>query len=262
MSRRLFTWAADTLLPPLASFVVLVCLWQAAVVFFDIKPFLLPSPLHVAAAIQTHFGPLVHATLLTAVGALCGFLLSFAAGFLVSLLFSQSRLVSRSLYPYAIFMQTVPIVAIAPLIILWIGHGFAGVVAVSFIIAIFPIIANTTAGLTRVEGNLLDLFSMYNASRWEVLRRLRIPSAVPSMLTGARISSGLSVIGAIVGEFFAGYGTEDFGLGYLIILTNGQAKTDYLFACILFCTLLGLAIFSSVNLISNLLLARWGGAED
>ncbi len=262
MTRRLFAWVVDTLLPPLASFVVLVLLWQGAVVFFDLKPFLLPSPLLVAAAVQTHFGALVHATLLTAVGALCGFLLSFAAGFLISLLFSQSRLVSRSLYPYAIFLQTVPIVGIAPLIILWIGHGFIGVVAVSFIIALFPIIANTTAGLTRVEANLLDLFSMYNASRWEVLRRLRIPSAVPSMLTGARISSGLSVIGAIVGEFFAGYGTEDFGLGYLIILTNGQAKTDYLFACILFCTLLGLAIFSSVNLISNLLLARWGGAED
>jgi len=262
MSRRLLAWAADTLLPPLASFVVLVLLWQGAVVAFDIKPFLLPSPLQVAGAVQVHFAALVNAAWLTAMGALCGFLLSFAAGFLISLLFSQSRLVSRSLYPYAIFLQTVPIVAIAPLIILWIGHGFAGVVAVSFIIALFPIIANTTAGLTRVEPNLLDLFSMYNASRWEVLRRLRVPSAVPSMLTGARISSGLSVIGAIVGEFFAGYGTEDFGLGYLIILTNGQAKTDYLFACILFCTLLGLAIFSSVNLLSNLLLARWGGAEE
>jgi len=262
MSRRFLTWAADTLLPPLASFVVLLLLWQGAVVAFDIKPFLLPSPLQVAGAVQVHFAALLKAAWLTAMGALCGFLLSFAAGFLISLLFSQSRLVSRSLYPYAIFLQTVPIVAIAPLIILWIGHGFAGVVAVSFIIALFPIIANTTAGLTRVEPNLLDLFSMYNASRWDVLRRLRVPSAVPSMLTGARISSGLSVIGAIVGEFFAGYGTEDFGLGYLIILTNGQAKTDYLFACILFCTLLGLAIFSSINLMSNLMLARWGGAEE
>jgi NitT/TauT family transport system permease protein len=262
MSRRLLAWAADALVPPLLSFVILVLLWQGAVSAFDIKPFLLPGPLQVAAATWTHFGSLVHAAWLTAMGALCGFLLSFAAGFLIALLFSQSRLVSRSLYPYAIFLQTVPIVAIAPLIILWIGHGFAGVVAVSFIIALFPIIANTTAGLTRIESNLLDLFAMYSASRWEVLRRLRIPSAVPSMLTGARISSGLSVIGAIVGEFFAGYGTEDFGLGYLIILTNGQAKTDYLFACILFCTVLGLAIFSSVNLMSQLLLARWGGAEE
>lgn len=253
---------ADVFLPPLLSFAGFVLLWHGAVAIFDIKPFLLPGPLQVAAAIRAHFAALLNAAWLTALGALCGFLLSFGAGFLIALLFSQSRLVSRSLYPYAIFLQTVPIVAIAPLIILWIGHGFYGVVAVSFIIALFPIIANTTAGLTRVEPNLLDLFAMYNASRWQVIRKLRIPSAVPSMLTGARISSGLSVIGAIVGEFFAGYGTEDFGLGYLIILTNGQAKTDYLFACILFCTLLGLAIFSSINTLSNLLLARWGGVEE
>ena len=147
----------------------------------------------------------------------------------------------------------------APLIILWIGRGFHGLVAVWFIISLFPFIANTTNGLTSVDANLIDLFKMSNANRWQLLMKLRLPHAVPNMLTGARISRGLSVIGAIVGEFFAGYGTEDFGLGYLIILTNGQAKTDYLFACILFCTVLGLGIFSSVNLMSNLVLARWRG---
>ena len=97
-----------------------------------------------------------------------------------------------------------------------------------------------------------------NHSRWQILLKLRIPNSVPNMLTGTRISSGLSVIGAIVGEFFAGYGTEDFGLGYLIILANGQAKTDYLFACSLFCTLLGLGIFTTINVLSNFFLARWG----
>ena len=155
-----------------------------------------------------------------------------------------------------------PIVAVAPLIVLWIGYGLQGVVAVSFIISLFPVIANTTTGLTRVDPNLLDLFALNNASRWQILFKLRVPGAVPHMLTGARISSGLSVIGAIVGEFFAGYGTEDFGLGYLIILTNGQAKTDYLFACILFCTLLGLAIFSAVGALSNFVLKRWTGTPE
>ena len=95
-----------------------------------------------------------------------------------------------------------------------------------------------------------------------MLFKLRVPGAVPQMLVGVRISSGLSVIGAIVGEFFAGYGTEDFGLGYLIILTNGQAKTDYLFACILFCTLLGLGLFTTVGSLSNFLLRRWTGAPE
>ena len=254
---HLFRWLAMTVLPPLAFLVIVLILWHTAVVAFSIKPFLLPGPLRVAAAISTHLGTLLGAAVLTAMGALCGFALSFVIGFTISLFFSQSKIIERSLYPYAIFLQTVPIVAVAPLIILWIGHGFHGVVAVSFIISLFPIIANTTNGLTSVDVNLIDLFKMSNANRWQLLMKLRVPHAVPNMLTGARISSGLSVIGAIVGEFFAGYGTEDFGLGYLIILTNGQAKTDYLFACILFCTVLGLGIFSSVNLMSNLLLARW-----
>jgi NitT/TauT family transport system permease protein len=249
-------------LPPLFFFLLLLLLWHLGVELFDIKPYLLPGPLRVAAAIRSNLGTLINAAWLTATGAFCGFALSLGAGFLIALLFSQSKIVERSLYPYAIFLQTVPIVAIAPLIILWIGHGFPGVVAVSFIISLFPIIANTTAGLTAIEPNRLDLFAMYEATRWQIVLKLRIPSAVPNILTGARISSGLSVIGAIVGEFFAGYGTRDFGLGYLIILTNGQAKTDYLFACILVCTLLGFGIFTSVNLFSTILLSRWGRAAD
>jgi len=259
---RLLSLFLTSVLPPLLFFALLVILWHLGVTLFDIKPFLLPGPLRVAHAIIDHFPSLLNATYLTALGALAGFLLSFAVGFLISLLFSQSKIIARSLYPYAIFLQTVPVVAIAPLIILWIGHGFQGVVAVSFIISLFPIIANTTSGLTSIDPNLLDLFAMNNASRWQVVRKLRIPSAVPAMFTGAKISSGLSVIGAIVGEFFAGYGTEDFGLGYLIILTNGQAKTDYLFACILFCTLLGLTVFTSISLLSSFLLVRWHGGED
>ena len=262
MSARLRSWMLHSLLPPLLFFALVVLLWHLAVELFDLKPFLLPGPLRVAAAIRAHLPALLRAALLTAVGALAGFALSFAAGFLIALLFSQAKIIERSLYPYAIFLQTVPIVAIAPLIILWIGHGTWGVVAVSFIISLFPIIANTTTGLTAVSPDLLDLFAMHNASRWQILLKLRVPNAVPSMLTGAKVSSGLSVIGAIVGEFFAGYGTQDFGLGYLIILTNGQAKTPYLFACILFCTLLGLSIFTAVNVLSNFLLTRWGPAGE
>ena len=249
-------------LPPLLFFALVICVWHGSVVLFDLKPFLLPGPLHVASAVAENLTRLLSATLLTGLGALLGFTLSFALGFLVSLIFSQSRLIERSLYPYAIFLQTVPIVAIAPLIVLWIGYGIQGVVAASFIISLFPIIANTTTGLTRVDPNLLDLFALNNANRWQILFKLRVPGAVPHMLTGARISSGLSVIGAIVGEFFAGYGTEDFGLGYLIILTNGQAKTDYLFACILFCTLLGLGIFTAVGFLSNFLLKRWTNSSE
>jgi NitT/TauT family transport system permease protein len=256
--KRLLAAVIATAGPPLVFLALFVLLWGAAVRAFAIPPYLLPSPGRVALAVIEHLPALLGATLLTGLGALAGFLLSLAVGFAVALAFSQSRIIERGLYPYAIFLQTVPIVAIAPLIILWIGHGIQGVVAVSFIISIFPIIANTTAGLTAVDPNLVDLFELNNASRWQVLRKLRIPNAVPNLLTGAKISSGLSAIGAIVGEFFAGYGTDNFGLGYLIILTNGQAKTDYLFACILFCTLLGLSIFASVSALSGRVLTRWG----
>lgn len=260
MKRHLYNLSAQ-IAPPLSFFALFVLSWHAVVEFFAIPPYLLPGPPRVVHAIAANATRLIDATQLTALGALSGFVLSLIIGFAVALLFSQSRFIQRGLYPYAIFLQTVPVVAIAPLIVLWIGYGLQGVVAVSFIISLFPIIANTTAGLTQVDPRLLDLFAMNNASRWQILFKLRVPNAVPNMLTGARISSGLSVIGAIVGEFFAGYGTDDFGLGYLIIQTSGQAKTDYLFACILFCTLLGLAIFTAVGLTSNLLLKRWGSDE-
>jgi NitT/TauT family transport system permease protein len=249
-------------LPPLSFFALVLCTWHGAVVLFEIKPFMLPGPLQVASAVGANLPRLLSATALTATGALLGFTLSFAFGFLVSLIFSQSRIIERSLYPYAIFLQTVPIVAVAPLIVLWIGYGLKGVVAVSFIISLFPVIANTTTGLTRVDPNLLDLFALNNASRWQVLFKLRVPGAVPHMLTGARISSGLSVIGAIVGEFFAGYGTEDYGLGYIIINSSQKIQTDYLFACILFCTLLGLGIFTLVGTLSNFMLKRWTGTPE
>ena len=256
--RRLLGWAATSLAPPLAFFALLVTAWHLAVAWSGVRPFLLPGPLRVADVIVGSFPELIGAVTVTATGALAGFLLSCTFGIAVALLFSQSRMIERSMFPYAIFLQTVPIVAIAPLVILWIGNGLQGVVAVSFIISLFPIIANATTGLTSIRPDLLDLFLLNNASRWQTLFKLRLPHAVPSILTGAKVSSGLSVIGAIVGEFFAGYGTEDQGLGYLIILADGQAKTALLFASILFSTLLGLGIFTAVGALNTSLVRRWG----
>ncbi len=245
--------------PPLTFCVLVLAVWQGAVELFDIQPFLLPGPKRVVDAVATNLPGLLHAAGLTAIGALGGFVLAFAVGFSIAVLFSQSRIIERSLYPYAIFLQTVPIVAIAPLIVLWIGYGLYGVVAVSFIISLFPIVVNATAGLTSIPRELLELFALNGASRWQTLTRLRIPNSVPSLLTGAKISCGLSVIGAIVGEFFAGYGSQDFGLGYLIIQTNSQTKTAYLFATILFSTGLGLTFFGVVSAVNNIILSHWHG---
>jgi len=253
---------AAVVAPPLLFSVLVTLVWQGAVILFEIQPYLLPGPVDVAHAVGAHLQALLSAAALTAQAALFGFVLSFVVGFLVAVVFSQSRLAERSLYPYAIFLQTVPIVAVAPLIVLWIGHGLVGVVAVAFIISLFPIIANTTAGLTSVDAELLDLFALNQASRWQVLTKLQVPHAVPAMLTGARISCGLSVIGALVGEFFCGYGTEDRGLGILISMTSAQTKTPYLFASVLFSTLLGLLFFGVVAGVSYKTLARWGGREQ
>lgn len=245
------------LLPPLLTFLLFIFAWQLAVRLFDSPPYLLPGPLLVAQAARDHAGFLVSAAGLTAAGALCGFAVSLIIGLLIAFAFSQSTVARRSLFPYAIFLQTVPIVAIAPLIILWFDTGFQSVVIISFIVSVFPIITNATAGLTQVDPALLDLFRLHKASRGQTLFKLRLPHAVPNLVTGARISSGLSVIGAVVGEFFAGYGTDRFGLGYLIVLTSGQLKTAYLFAAILATTLLGLAIFSLVGWIGDRIMVRW-----
>ena len=188
--------------------------------------------------------------------------MSLGIGTLIGIAFSQSAIVRRSFYPYAILLQTVPSVALAPLVILWFGHGFTSVVVVAFIISLFPIITNSTAGLLAVDRNLVELFQMANASRLQALWKLRLPNSIPQIITGAKIACGLSVIGAIVGEFSAGYGTDRFGLGYLITQNSTKLETDYLFAAVLAAMLLGVAIFGSVSLVGELILRLWHAPAD
>lgn len=257
MNRTPLTRVLRQALPPVGLLVAAAVVWQAAVMVFRVPPFVLPAPVQIARAAAASSRTLLAATLVTGGAAICGFAASTVVGCLIAFAFSQSEIIRRSLYPYAIFLQTVPIVAIAPLIILWFGTGFQSVVLVSFIVGLFPIITNMTTGLTRLEGNLVDLFRVYHASRTQMLVKLRLPAAVPCLITGAKTSSGLSVIGAIVGEFFAGYQAQTFGLGYLIIVTSQQLKTAELFAAIFCSTVLGLIIFSGISAAGNGILARW-----
>ncbi|QDV31681.1 Putative aliphatic sulfonates transport permease protein SsuC [Planctopirus ephydatiae] len=250
-----------TIVPPLVLFVIVLMAWDGAVRFWGIKPYILPGPWRVLSAILSSREELTKAFLLTGGSAVAGFSLSVMVGTLVGCLFSQSTIIRSSGYPYAIFLQTVPIIAVAPLIILWFGRGFGGVVAVAFVISLFPMIANATAGMVQIDPDLFDLFKLNDASRWQILFKLRLPNSVPSLCTGARTSSGLAVVGAIVGEFYAGYGSKHFGLGYIIRLTTDQAKTDALFAAVMVSTLLGILIFGVVSLISLTVLARWAPPE-
>lgn len=247
---------------PAVVFVAVVAGWQAAVMHFTLPAYLVPPPAAVLDAARTHSQELAQATLVTGGAALAGFAISLALGTAIAAVFAQWPLIARSFYPYAIFLQTVPLVAIAPLIVLWAGPGLPSIVIVTVLVAVFPIITSTVAGLTTVDRDLVELFAVYDASRWRTLRSLRLPHAVPHLVAGAQAAGGLAVVGAIAGEVFAGAGVSVHGLGYLIVLTAGQLKTAYLFAAVLASTALGVAVFVSLALIGYGLTARWqGGAR-
>lgn len=242
--------------PPAVLFVLVIAVWHFSVVGFGIKAYLVPKPAGVLNAAVESRGELLFAIGLTATATVCGFVSSLLIGSLTACVFSQSRVIRSSCYPYAIFLQTVPIVAVAPIIVVWFGAGFHSVVLVSFMISLFPIVTNGTSGMLAVDPDLLDLFRLYRASRWQVLWKLRLPHSVPFLVAGARTSSGMAVVGAIVGEFFAGNLAERHGLGYMI-LQGTQFSTAKLFAAVIASTLLGITIFGLSTLIGSTVLSRW-----
>ncbi|MET0405785.1 MAG: ABC transporter permease [Cystobacter sp.] len=244
-------------LPPLVALGVLLVLWEGVTRAFGIAPWLLPSPSAIALTGAQEAGPLWLATLITGRAALIGFGLSAGVGVLVAILLASSRLLERALYPYTLFLQTVPIVAIAPLLVLWFGPGTRAVAVSSFIVSLFPVITNTLTGLRSVEPALRDLFRLYGARRLATLWKLELPAALPQLFTGLRVASGLAVIGAIVGEFVAGFSEEGAGLGILVLTAYRQLRTDFLFASVLAAAGLGLALFGAVNLTGHRLLKRW-----
>jgi NitT/TauT family transport system permease protein len=253
MRRRLSTLASAA-----GVFAGLLLLWQLILWIFHVPPYMLPSPWAVAHAVRARFPSLLAALAITAVESGTGLIASIVVGVFVALFFAQSRWVRRMLYPYTILLQTVPIIAIAPLILMWVGAGTPAVALIAFIISLAPIIANTTQGLVSVEENLIHLFLMHNATRLQLLFKLRLPHAVPSLFVGIRIASGISVIAAITGELYAGSSSVGGGgLGYSILYASSQLQTDYLFALVLAATVLGFSYFFLVMFIEWYFLHRW-----
>jgi len=244
-------------LPPVIALMVLLVSWESLVQALNIKSYFLPSPVDVVSAACKIRMELLSAVWLTARAAVCGFLLSIVFGSTVAMLFAQMTWVRIGCFPYAVLLQTVPIVAIAPLMINWQGPGFGSVMSIAFIVSAFPIIANVTAGLTSVDRGLLDVFRLQRASRWQIALKLQVPHAIPDLVTGARTSAGLAVIGAIVGEFFAGNSTRQHGLGFMIPQRIHWMKTDEAFAAVAAATLLGVIMFSVVSLLRSTVLGRW-----
>lgn len=250
------TWLRDAL-PPVLVFIVFGVTWQTICRVFDVPRFLLPAPTDVVEAWIENRESLTGALMSTFLSALLGFGGAIVVGMSIALAMSQSKLVERSLFPYAVLLQTIPIVAIAPLIVIWSGAGMPAVVIIAFLIALFPIITNTTAGLVSTDHNLVAMFELYNASWWQRMVKLKFPAALPYIMTGLRISSGLAVIGAIVGEFIAGIGGLRGGIGYVITQAAAQLKMPYLFAAALTSSLLGIAIFIMVSFVSARFLRHW-----
>jgi NitT/TauT family transport system permease protein len=249
---------AITALNALAVFAALVLLWQLILWIFRVPPFMLPAPSAVVRAVGARFPSLLNSLAITAEESAGGLAASVAVGVLVALVFAQSRWVRKMLYPYTLLLQTVPIIAIAPLIIMWMGAGIAAVTLIAFIISLAPIIANTTQGLISVDENLVHLFLMHNASSRQVLFKLRLPHAVPDLFVGIRVASGIAVIGAITGELFAGSGlVGEGGLGYSILYASSQLQTDYLFALVLAATVLGFSFLFLVMFLEWYFLHRW-----
>lgn len=244
-------------LPPLGVLVILVAAWQAIVVWRNVPAFVVPSPVAVVQGFFANSSMLLTASYYTLRDALAGFALSIVVGLLVAMVLAQSKIFERAVSPYATMLQTIPIVAIAPIINQIIGVGETATSVIAFIIAVFPIISNATIGLTSVDHNLLNLFQMNNASRWQQLWKLRLPNSLPYLLAGLRISSGLSVIGAFVGEVFAGSGGDSGGLGYVILNAGAHLEMDVLFAATLLSAALGIVVFVAVGVFNHWMLHNW-----
>jgi NitT/TauT family transport system permease protein len=242
--------------PPVLSFLLGLSAWEISVRALGVPIFLLPPPSAILGASLAERALLLGSLLTTAEGALAGFALSLGIGTAAGIVLSLSRWIERAFYPYALFLQTVPIVAIAPLLVLWFGPGLRAVSVSAFIVSVFPVIASTLAGLRGVDPALVDLFQLYGARRADGVLKLRLPSAIPSMATGWKVAAGLSVIGAIVGEFVAGFAEGRAGLGITVLSAYRQLRTDLMFGAVLLAALLGLLLFGLVTVVSNGLLRR------
>jgi NitT/TauT family transport system permease protein len=237
---------------------LILLLWEGVVVLFQVPDYLVPSPMQIAALIPARIGSLTSAFIVTGAEALGGFLLSALVGIAVGLFFSVSSIIRRCFYPYVVLLQTIPIIAISPLILLWLGNGSLSVLFISFLISLPAVIVNTTQGLISVDIDLLNLFRMGNASVAAILFKLRLPHALPHIFVGLKIAAGASVVGALVGETFAGSAALGAGgLGYSSIYALSQLDTPYLFALILSSSLLGLLFFFAVVIFERGTVGRW-----
>lgn len=217
-----------------------------------VPAYILPAPSDIFLTLKNDYLEYLIAIQDTLLAAILGLALAFILGILISLMLASTPWLELALYPYATFFQTVPIVSIAPLLVIWFGFGLKTVIVSSFIVSIFPIIANSLAGLNSVEKPLLNLFKLYRSSKIDLLFKLKLPHAIPQIIVGVKISTGLAMIGAIIGEFIAGG-----GLGGIIDASRTQQRLDKVFAAIILASFASLLLLFALKLFSLLSLKKW-----
>jgi NitT/TauT family transport system permease protein len=242
---------------PIVMLVALVGAWQVYVTLAEVPHYILPSPVRVAQSLYTDWPVLSSALLVTLQITFAALGIALAGGVFLAILMAESRWVELAIYPYAVILQVTPIVAIAPLILIYAPSTNSAVLICAWIVAFFPVLSNMTQGLRSTDHNLLNLFELYGASRWQTLVHLKIPNALPYFLAGLRIAGGLALIAAVVGEFAAGSVGAGSGLAFRLIESQYRLNIPRLFAALVLLSFTGILIFFATTAISHLLLRKW-----
>ena len=245
------------LVVPVMMLALTLLAWQLYVSAENVPAYILPSPVRVATAVWTDWPSLYPALLVTLRITFTALALALAGGVLLAVLLIQSRWIELALYPYAVILQVTPIVAIAPLLLVYVSSTTTALLICAFLVAFFPILSNMVQGLKSVDHNLLDLMELYGASRLQTLWLLKLPAALPYFMTGLRVGGGLALIAAVVAEFAAGSAGAGSGLAFRLLEAQYRLNIPRLFAALVLLSLTGVAIFGLTSLISWLALRRW-----
>ena len=235
---------------PAVTLFGLVLLWEASTIWLDIPKWLSPAPTGIALELVENAGPLWEHSLVTLYESLAGFGLSVLVGVPLAIAIVWTTYLRNTIYPVLLLFQSIPKTAIAPLIIIWFGHGPSSKIVVAFLVAFFPIVVDTVTGLVDVESDMLDLTRSLKSSRWQEFRYIRLPNALPYFFSGARVAITLAVIGAVIGEFVGGSN----GLGYLILLSASQLQTSLVFASLVILSVQGIIMFYTIGWIEKIIL--------
>jgi len=245
------------IVPPLFILIVALAAWEIAVRAYKVPVYIVPGPIVILQALVRDWATLYPSLIVTIVITLSALTAATVLGVLIAVLFAQSKWIEMSFFPYAVILQVTPVVAIAPLIIIWVKDTATALLICAWIVAFFPIVSNTTLGLNSTDHNLLNLLQLYGASRRQVFWYLRLPSALPYFLGGLRISGGLALIGAVVAEFVAGSGGIQSGLAYRILEAGYQLQIPRMFAALFMITGTGILIFVILTAVNHFALRRW-----